>query len=235
MPCTSVFLTRNEQVSGSSPLVGSPFYLHIPQKRRVSDIRCGAFVSSTSAVGFNPKARQYRRRRAFPSRVSSVSSGRELPHVVRAAKAGKATAAALTDSAAQARLTVTVSASPRHGTRQPEPCCLRKLSRIPPRRPERARLGSRLVRPIRTASRNPGSGLHCPRSSGLIIPGHAPARPMPQVPPGSPPTPSKVLPYRAADPPQRNPQTHQRSSSDQVVPHRSLPRGSSLALCARGA
>jgi hypothetical protein len=48
-------ITRNEQVSGSSPLVGSSFFLQIPQKRRGCDIRCGAFVSSTSTVDASPK------------------------------------------------------------------------------------------------------------------------------------------------------------------------------------
>src|SRR5215217_3847778 len=71
--CNALFITRNEQESGSSPLVGSSFYLQIPQKRRISDIRCGVFDSGTSAVGFDPKARQCRRRRALLSRVSSAS------------------------------------------------------------------------------------------------------------------------------------------------------------------
>ena len=48
-------LTRNEQVSGSSPLVGSIFYLQTPQKRKAPDVSVGGFVSSMSAVDY-PKA-----------------------------------------------------------------------------------------------------------------------------------------------------------------------------------
>jgi hypothetical protein len=118
-PCTACVITRNWSR-------GERF----ESARRLSFFTCESHKSGKSpifvagplsAVAFNPKARQCGRRRASPSRVSSVSSSRELPHVVGAAKAGKAAAAALTDSAAQARLTVTISASPRHGTRQPEP------------------------------------------------------------------------------------------------------------------
>jgi hypothetical protein len=50
-------LTRNEQVSGSSPLVGSLLYLQNPQKQKASDQNIGGFVSSTSAVDSYPKAR----------------------------------------------------------------------------------------------------------------------------------------------------------------------------------
>jgi hypothetical protein len=42
--------TRNEQVSGSSPLVGSPFCLQILQKPKATNLRVGRFVSSTSVV-----------------------------------------------------------------------------------------------------------------------------------------------------------------------------------------
>jgi hypothetical protein len=48
-------ITRNEQVSGSSPLVGSLFYLQNAQKQKCPDVRVGGFVSSTSAVDY-PKA-----------------------------------------------------------------------------------------------------------------------------------------------------------------------------------
>jgi hypothetical protein len=44
--------TRNEQVSGSSPLVGSPFYLQNTKKQKASDQNIGGFVSSTSAVDY---------------------------------------------------------------------------------------------------------------------------------------------------------------------------------------
>jgi hypothetical protein len=45
-------ITRNEQVSGSSPLVGSSFLLQIPQKRKALDVHVKGFVSSTSAVDY---------------------------------------------------------------------------------------------------------------------------------------------------------------------------------------
>jgi hypothetical protein len=48
-------ITRNEQVSGSSPLVGSLFYLQNQKKGEAHDVRVEGFVSSTSAVGY-PKA-----------------------------------------------------------------------------------------------------------------------------------------------------------------------------------
>jgi hypothetical protein len=43
-------LPRNEQVSGSSPLVGSSFFLQIPQKQKAPDIDIGGFGSSRAAV-----------------------------------------------------------------------------------------------------------------------------------------------------------------------------------------
>jgi hypothetical protein len=43
-------ITRNEQVSGSSPLVGSVFCLQILQKPRAPNGEVSGFVSSTSAV-----------------------------------------------------------------------------------------------------------------------------------------------------------------------------------------
>jgi hypothetical protein len=49
-------LSRNEQVSGSSPLVGSLFYLQNPQNLKASDQNIEGFVSSTSAVDFYPEA-----------------------------------------------------------------------------------------------------------------------------------------------------------------------------------
>jgi hypothetical protein len=48
-------LSRNEQVSGSSPLVGSLYCLQILQKDKDLGDRVGGFVSSTSAVD-HPKA-----------------------------------------------------------------------------------------------------------------------------------------------------------------------------------
>jgi hypothetical protein len=44
--------TRNEQVSGSSPLVGFLFFLQILQKLKASDQNIEGFVSSTSAVDY---------------------------------------------------------------------------------------------------------------------------------------------------------------------------------------
>jgi hypothetical protein len=46
MLANPLFLTRNEQVSGSSPLVGSLFYLQIPQKRETLGVR----IEALSAV-----------------------------------------------------------------------------------------------------------------------------------------------------------------------------------------
>src|SRR5215217_8579839 len=74
MPGSPLFLTRNEQVSGSSPLVGSLFYLQNPYKRKAHDVGVGGFVSSTSAVDYYP-LRPYPRRYTFPCWVSSASSG----------------------------------------------------------------------------------------------------------------------------------------------------------------
>jgi hypothetical protein len=48
-------LVAGAGVSGSSPLVGSPFYLQNPQKQKAFDQNIGDFVSSTSAVDY-PKA-----------------------------------------------------------------------------------------------------------------------------------------------------------------------------------
>jgi hypothetical protein len=45
-------LTRNEQVSGSSPLVGSLSCLQIPQKIKAPDIHVGGFGSSRAAVDY---------------------------------------------------------------------------------------------------------------------------------------------------------------------------------------
>src|SRR5919107_2513562 len=47
MPGNLLFLTRNEQVSGSSPLVGSLFYLQITQKRRIPDLVSRALPASS--------------------------------------------------------------------------------------------------------------------------------------------------------------------------------------------
>jgi hypothetical protein len=52
VPSTIEQHTRNEQVSGSSPLVGSPFYLQNQQKQKASDQNIGGFVSSTSAINY---------------------------------------------------------------------------------------------------------------------------------------------------------------------------------------
>jgi hypothetical protein len=43
-------LTRNEQESGSSPLVGSSFFLQNPRNQEAPNVGVGGFVSSTSAV-----------------------------------------------------------------------------------------------------------------------------------------------------------------------------------------
>jgi hypothetical protein len=43
-PCNILFITRNEQVSGSSTLVGSLFCLQNPQKIKASDVLVGGFV-----------------------------------------------------------------------------------------------------------------------------------------------------------------------------------------------
>ena len=50
----SVLLVAGAGASGSSPLVGSPFCLQNPQKRKAPDVLARGFVSSTSAVA-NPK------------------------------------------------------------------------------------------------------------------------------------------------------------------------------------
>ena len=44
--------TPNEQVSGSSPLVGSLFYLQIPQKQKATDVRIRDLVSSSCSNSF---------------------------------------------------------------------------------------------------------------------------------------------------------------------------------------
>ena len=46
-PCNALFITRNEQVSGSSPLVGSPFSLRIPTKAESPDTSKVECFSST--------------------------------------------------------------------------------------------------------------------------------------------------------------------------------------------
>ena len=70
--------TRNEQVGGSSPLVGSLFFLQIPTKAEALTREMPGRVSSTSAVDSIPKPHPSRRRCCGSSRASSANSGRGL-------------------------------------------------------------------------------------------------------------------------------------------------------------
>src|SRR5829696_7245524 len=71
-------LVAGAGVSGSTPLLGSPFCLQKLQKQNALDVHDGGFVSSTSAVESILGLRPSRRRRAFPCLGSSASSDQGL-------------------------------------------------------------------------------------------------------------------------------------------------------------